>query len=253
MKELIGKIGSLPDKAVIALSIVLTLLLSALLLALVAWPSFSSLGQVATEIEAEDTKLAGINASTAFLSKEDKKRLESLKAFLEQLVPEKVDLLHFATLNELVSQAAGVTVNNIQITKGSSAATKAPVTTAPGIKTSGAATPSTPVQTSQVAATNVSVTYTSGFDSLLALIQYWVLADQLVGIKDLNISGVAAGSLNYTVNYELPTSPAVQKATVEDKFSLTEEQKKNLEELKAKIIYTATPSANSVGRSNPFN
>lgn len=255
MKELTAKLASLPDKAIAVLGVIGTLIVSGLLLLLVAWPSFGSLGKVATEIEAENTKLTVINQSIDVLSKEDKGRLEKLTKFLERLVPEKVNNLHFATLNELVAQAAGTTVNSIQISKGSppKAGTSTTVTTAPGVKTSGEAAPSIPVQTSQVAAVSVAVTYSSGFDSLLNLIKFWALADQLVGIKDINVSGLDGSLLNYTINYELPTSPVVQKATIAENILLTEDQKRKIEDLKTRIIYTATPSANPVGKSNPFN
>lgn len=252
MKTILGKIGSLPDKAVIGLAIVLTLLISGLLLYLMAWPSFNNIGTNSTDIKVEEARLTAVTESISMLSKEDKSRLESLVSFMQQLVPETVDNLHFATLNELVAEAAGVTVNGIQISKGAAPSSSKAVTTAPGVETSGKAAPATPVQTSQVAAVSIAVTYTSGFDSLLNLIKYWTLADQLVGIKEVNISGVAAGSLNYTVSYELPTSPKIQKATVEDKLGLTEAQKKKIEEIESRIIYTATPSANTVGKSNPF-
>lgn len=251
MKTILDKIHSLPAKVAIALVTVLTLLISGGLAALVAWPSYTAIGTTAAELESEQARLTALTDSISTLSREDKNRLESLVKFLHQLVPETVDNLHFASLNELVAEAAGVTVNTIQISKGAAPSVK-PVTTAKGVETSGKASPTVPVQTSQVAAVSIAVTYTSGLDSLLNLIKYWTLADQLVGIKDININAIDATRLNYTVSYELPTAPKIQKATVEEKLTLTEKQKKKIEELNSRIIFRATPSAQPVGKSNPF-
>src|SRR3989304_617772 len=240
MKNLLEKLGALPEKVVVGLSILVTLVISTCLVMFVAWPNITSFGKLADNIKDADTKLSSINSSVAMLGKEDKKRLESLVVFLNQLVPEKVDNLHFATLNEQVSQAAGVSVVNIQISAGKAPAVKTPVTTAPGVSTSKDTKSKTPVQTSQVAAMSVAVTYSSNFDSLLTLLKFWSLADQLVAVKDINISGASEGILNYTISYELPSSPISQKATLDDRLSLTETQKKQIEDLKAKVIYTAT-------------
>lgn len=255
MKTIVAKINGLPDKVIIAIAAIGGLLLSGLLLVFIAWPSFNSIGQVNTEIETESSKLSVISESIAALSKEDKERLENLVTFLAQLVPEKVDMLHFATLNELVSDAAGVTVSNIQISMGAAKTTTASPAAATTVTESAQTntTAPTPAPATPASAVSVAVTYSSNFDSLLSLIKYWSLADQLVGIKEINISGVADGRLTYTINYELPVAPATAKATVEDKLNLTEAQKKQLEDLQIKIIYTATPSANAVGKSNPFN
>jgi hypothetical protein len=255
MKSLSEQFSSVPDKIMIAGSSVITLIVGGVLLAFVAWPSLGSVGEVTSQIDSEKAKLAAINNSIATLAKEDKDRLAALTAFLQQLVPEKVDNLHFATLNELVSQAAGATVNNITIAKGT-ATTSQPntaVTTEPGVESSKTTPPTTAGPVTEVTSVTVAVTYSSNFDSLLNLIKFWALADQLVGIKDLNISGLSGEVLNYTINYDLPSSAKTPKATVEDQIQVTEEQKKNLEDLKARIIYTATPAADPVGKNNPFN
>ena len=211
MKKLLEKLGGLPEKVVVGLAILLTLLIGISLIMLVAWPNITSIGQLASSVKEENAKLTAINSSVDLLRKEDKQRLEGLVAFLDQLVPEKVNNLHFATLNEQVSQAAGVSVVNIQISAGAKPAAKTTVTTAPGVSTSKGSTSKTPVQTSQVATMSIAVTYSSNFESLLTLLKYWNLADQLVAVKEVNISGVSDGVLNYTISYDLPNSSWVKK------------------------------------------
>ncbi len=247
MKNLASRLSGMSSVALAALSIVLTLLVVTLLSVLVILPSFNSITSASGEIELAKSKAASIDQTVALLNQEDQETLKQLISFLELYVPEKIDDLHFATLNEAVAAAAGVTVSSIQISKGAVGASTPP----PQAPVSGEGATTTPPV--QVAQPSVSVTYSSDFNSLLNLISFWSLADQLVGIKELNISGVAGQTIDYTIDYQLPTSGPAQVATIEDRLSLTKEQKDRLLKIKENITYTATPSANTVGKSNPFN
>lgn len=246
MKDLASKISGLSSVVLATLSIVFTLLVVVLLSVFVIWPSFDSITTVSEELDLAEIRVDNINQTISLLKQEDQETIKQFVNFLDQYVPEKIDDLHFATLNEAVADAAGASVSSIQISKGASAA----ATSTPA-ETSGEGQASTPPV--QVAQPSVSVTYASDFDSLLKLISFWSLADQLIGIKELKITGVDGQTINYTIDYELPIAGALQTAVVDDRVFLSKEQKERLQEIKDKVIYTATPSANSVGKDNPFN
>lgn len=248
MKKLKDQINAFPSAIFSGLVIFFSVAISGVLIYFIALPNFQSLSQLNTEINAEKVKAASIDKSIINLKSQDKEVLAALEKFLQTYVPGTVDNLHFATLNEAVSKAAGVTVTNIQISSGKGAKTD----TAAPASTTEAASGTKQSQTNQTAAVQIAVTYNSNFDSLLRLINYWKLADQLIGVKSLDISGVTDEFINYTIYYDLPTSPAVAKAVVEDNLVFTKEQAKKLQELKNNILYTATPSSQSVGKSDPF-
>lgn len=241
LKQIIGKFGSI-------LAILATVLLVGVLGYFFVYPSIGKISKASSDLAAEKAKVAAIEGSISQLQSEDKVRLGKITKFLNVLIPEKLDMLHFASLNEVVADAAGVAVTNITISKS------APNAAAPAPTTSKAPTTAAPTTqpSVQVAPTTVAVTYLSDFDALLRLIRYWSLADQLVGIKSITINS-GTSQISYTVNYDLVTSPAATGATVEDHLTLSEEEKKKIEKLQDSVIYTATPSANPVGKENPFN
>lgn len=210
---------------------------SYILVSFVILPSFDSWNKSKQELTTQNQRVDQIKASIANLTGLDKERITFLKAFVDTLVPDELDSFHFASLNEVVAKAANVTVTSVQISKGAGG-----TTTAIGKG-----------QTNQTAPTNVTVTYSSDFDSLLTLIKYWVVADRLVGPTTIMITGQAGNpALTYTLGYQLPIAPKVTAATVEDPSLLTPSQIAKLEQLRAKVVYTATPSTKPLGKDNPF-
>lgn len=210
---------------------------SFLLESFVVFPSYSGWNQNQDQLKIEKQTAEKITNSVAILNSLDKNKIASIKAFLDTLIPEQFDSFHFASLNEVVSAAAGSTITSLTITKGAGGAK-----TATGVG-----------QTSQKVATVVNISYTSDFDTLLRLIKYWFVADRLVGPTQITITGKAGSSiLSYTISYQLPLAPVTPVATVDDNLSLTPVQISKLEELRSSIIYTATPSAKPVGKDNPF-
>ncbi len=241
MKSLIGPFLKLSSPVIIVLSTFLTFFIGGAVGYFLIVPAFNKLSATAAEGNVQKQNLSEINRSITFLSNQDKSSLVVEKNFLDSLIPDQVNIIHFASLNEIVSAAAGVSVKTIQLSQGVSKTTA-----------SGSTTTSTTGQTSQNASDNVTVTYSSGFDSLLTLIKYWRAADQLVGITKVNINADTTGVLNYTVTYELPTATQSTKATITDRVSLTAVQKDAIDKLKDTILYIATPSANPIGKDNPF-
>src|SRR3990172_12000098 len=206
--------------------IVLTLLVSGLIGYFLILPTYSQLASINQNIAAEKSNASRIDQSITFLKNQDKSTIADIARTFQGLVPEQIDMLHFASLNETIARSVGVEVLSIQISKA--------------IPPKGTQTKTAPAP-SQVSALTISGTYKSSFDSLLRLIQAWRLADQEVGVKSILISGVASGIISYTVTYDMPTSKPNPAATIDDQLSLSKKQLEELQAIKNKIIYTATP------------
>lgn len=207
------------------------------------YPTFTAVSSVNQSLDSERAKLAKIEQAINSLKTQNKTVLTNLTKFLDILVPNQVDMLHFATLNEIVAQKSGAQITNIQLSKGKTA-----ISAKDSTKTSAANSK----QTSQTAGTSATVTYNSNFDSLIKLIKFWFLADQIVGVNNIVISGQSSGVLNYTIIYDLPNSSKTTPAVVDDSTVLTKQQIEELKIIQNKVIYTATPSAKPLGKENPF-
>lgn len=214
---------------------IMTLIVSGAIGYFLILPAFSKLSKVNQEISVEKAQADKINQSVSNLKSQDKTTLATLSATLRGLIPTEIDMLHFASLNEVIAKSVGAEISNIQLSKSIPKSAKTADTKA--------------VQT---IALSVISTYKSNFDSLLNLIRAWMQADQEVGIKTILISGDTSGIVTYTVTYDLPTSPISTIVTVDDQLSLSKKQIDELKAVKSKIIYTATPSAKPLGKDNPF-
>lgn len=201
-------------------------------------PSLTNLNKTSQEVSTEKARADRINLSVAGLRSQDKKTLATYSAMLKSLIPEQIDMLHFASLNESIAKSVGVSIESIQLSK---AVAKNAVPTA-GSESKG-------VQTAPV---TILASYKSNFDSLQKLIKAWLQADQEVGIKTVQISGNASGVISYTVTYDLPTSSAVSAATIDDQYSISKDEIAEIRKIQDNIIFTAAPSEKPLGRSNPF-
>ncbi len=211
---------------------------------LLIMPTFTNLNKVEQEIKLQTAKLDKIDQAVNTLKAQDKDLLDGLARFYNTLVPENIDMLHFATLNEIVARESGAQITAISLSKGLTTTAQPQAGS-----TTGAAASSTAPQS---APTSVKVTYRSNFTSLLNMLKYWFLADQIVGVQGLTISGEADGIITYTVSYDLPKGAIVANSSIENPTVLTKKEIEEFQNLKKKIIYTATPSANPLGKDNPF-
>ncbi len=216
---------------------IMTLIVSGAIGYFLILPTFSELSKINQEISAEKAQADKINQSVSNLKSQDKTTLATLSATLRGLIPTQIDMLHFASLNEVIAKSVGAEISNIQLSKSIPKSAKTADTKA----------------TIQTIALSVISTYKSNFDSLLNLIRAWMQADQEVGIKTILISGDTSGIVTYTVTYDLPTSQNSTTVTVDDQLTLSKKQIDELKAVKSKIIYTATPSAKPLGRDNPFS
>lgn len=194
-------------------------------------PTLSKNSDINSKLELEKAKTAKIDQSLDLLKSLDKKKIASLSLFLDSFIPAEIDMLHFATLNEIVARDAGVQISTIQLTQSKLNKTAKPT---------------------QKSSPMVTITYKSNFESLLTLLNYWFLADQIVGVNDVVITGQSGGIVNYTISYAFPKTKAVDQATIEDSLNLSNKQIDKLQALQEKVKYIATPSAHPLGSKNPF-
>lgn len=228
-------------------SIAITLLISSSVGYFLILPTFIKNSNISQEIKTEKAKAAKIDQSLLVLRSHDKGKIADLSLFLNTFIPAEIDMLHFATLNEIVAKDAGAQITTIQLSQA-----KLKLSEKPAPTSSGTSTTAKPAKTTQIATPTITVTYKSNFESLLKLLDYWFLADQVVGVNDIIITGQSGGVVSYTITYEFPKATVVTKATVDDALNLTSKQIDNLQALHQKIKYVATPSANPLGNKNPF-
>jgi len=248
MKAFLEQLNRIPKIGYIIGASVLAVLLSIPIIMFLMMPAFDEFNDVNLEINTQKQKAAEIKKTIALLNSENKNKLASYTGFFDQLIPGQLDMPHFASLNEVVAAAIGAEIKSITISKGV-APKKAPVRAGTSGSTSTKAT-TTPVQK---APTTVSVTYSSSYDVLLILIDAWRKADELVGVSLVKANAQTDGVLNYTIDYFLPVSEtAVKKATIGEKIRFSRAEKDKIDELRSKIIYFATPSAQPLGKDNPF-
>ena len=219
------------------LAIVLVVGFSYLLESFVILPSYGTWTSSQNKLNQEKQKVEQIKNNVDSLKSLDKNKIAQIRNFVDILIPDQFDSFHFASLNEVVSKAAGVTITAVSISQGAG----------------GSTTSAGKGQTNQTSPASATVTYASDFDSLLRLIRYWQVADRFVAASTITITGQAgAKQLTYTLSYQLPVSATTSPATVDEKVVLTATQTAALEKLRDSILYTATPSANPVGKDNPF-
>lgn len=250
MKELKEKLKKLPSVLVIAVGLIFTLGISFALIYFLILPTFFEMSKSSEEIKTKEGKLIAIKQSITTITSVNRKDLQDYGSFFSNLMPAKLDMLHFASLNEKVAQAAGATVQGITIAKAPVAPTPTPAPAPTTGSSNAVATPAPAVPTAPEV--KINVTYSSNFDSMINLVKIWTMADQLVGITDIKVDSQSGGVLGYTVTYTLPTTIGETKATVDDILSFSAKDKEAIEKLESQVIYTATPSAKPVGKSNPF-
>jgi hypothetical protein len=250
MKNFSEQLNKIPKIAYLIGGIALVVLASVPIVLFMLMPTFTELGQVNQEIDTQKAKTAEIKQTISFLSTQNKTSLKGYSDFFDQLVPGQLDMLHFASLNEVVAAAAGATVEGISISKGVTPSTGTGATPPPAPTEGSSAPTTTPIV--QAAPTKVIVTYISNYDTLLNLIDFWTMADQLVGVTLIKATAQANGVLNYTIEYTLPVAVGDSKATISDRVSFAAGEKEKLDDLRGKIIYFATPSSKPVGKDNPF-
>ncbi len=242
MKELTDQLNRVPKIGFVIGASLVAVLLSIPIVMFLILPGLDELNKLNLEIDIQKQKAEEIKKTIALLNSESKSKLSDYSRFFDQLIPGELDMLHFASLNEVVAAAIGAEINTISISKG----VVPNQTTAPP---AGTTATTAPVQT---APTKVTVTYRSSFDVMLDLINSWKEADQLVGVSLIKATSDSSGVLNYTIEYSLPVSAAVAKATIGEKIQFTEAEKDQIDDIKSKIIYFATPSAQPLGKNNPF-
>lgn len=256
MESLTKSLKGASTSLVLILAFVVMLSLSILIEFFLVLPTFANLGKTNAEIETKKEELQSLKSTVSLLRNQDKQGLAEIERLLKNFVPETLDLLNFATLNEKLAQTAGATVVSLTVTQPKTTA-PSNVTTAPGVVTGNPSTSTTAVptpQTNQVAPITISSSYQSSFNSLLSLLTFWFEVDRLVGVKDINItSQVGTGQLTYTVTYDLPTGGSSAKATVSDRVGLTEAEREKFEKLGDNINFVASPSANPNKQNSVFD
>lgn len=230
----------IPGTVIYFLVPTLTLLISFALIYFLLLPAFSSMIDSSGEIKAKRSKLNSIEQSINTLAAIDNTELAGLSDFLDHYIPEKLDMLTFASLNEKIAAVAGARVSSIAISKNPLAET--------GPQDFGTRSD---LAVSAVL-TNVSVAYTSSFSSMVTLTGLWKLADQFVGINEVTVNSRGDGSLAYSISYDLTASDPVSKATIDNFSDLTQKEKDLIRELESKITFVATPSSKPVGKTDPF-
>lgn len=253
MKTFFEQLNRVPKIGYIVGATALVVIFSIPIILFMILPVFGDLNKVNLEIETQKQKVSEIKKTIAFLNSENKNKLTSYTKFFDQLIPGQLDMPHFASLNEVVSAAVGAEVKSITIVKG---VPKKAQTQNPSASTGTAGstpTASTTTTLVQKAPTTVNVTYNSNYDTLLNLIDFWRKADQLVGVSLVKANAESNGVLNYTIEYFLPVSESTTtKATIGEKIQFSQKEKDKIDELRSKIIYFATPSAQPLGKGNPF-
>ncbi len=238
----------LTSAMVMAIGVVVTVILSGLIVFFLILPILDGNDKINQAVLTANGDLQKVTTDLAALKTQDLEKLAEIKLLVDSLLPGQLDILNFITLNDVVAQASNVSVTGVQVVK---AVVKPPVAPAASSKTP-TPVPTPTTQTSQVAPTSYKVSYESSFDSLLALIANWKLANRLVGIVDITVTASSgADRASYTISYNLPTYTAGEE-TKTTSFMLTAAEKALITKLQKDIIYTATPSAQPVGKANPF-
>lgn len=226
-------------------------------------PQYSSLQEIQEENRAADQKVQNIKRNLAEIKKLDKENLATYSATVDKLLPDEPDHVRVATLLQVIANAVGGTISNIQAsniasnTKPSSAPTTG--TTAPSQKqTIGDTTKKAPISAAQGAKNQtyeMSVIFTGNYESLKRFLEALKKADRVVDVKNLEVSGTDGpnrlkSTLSLIIPYMVVTATTIQP---EIPFtSLSRADEREIEEWAARILYSGNPAKDPVSRSNPF-
>lgn len=250
-------------------------LATAMVMGLIAFililPKAVEFGRLATQNRDDDIKLATLTQNIENFSKLNLSEVESFSKLVDELIPEENDVVRFITLNEIVAKASGVVVSDAKFTSGTSTQTQ------PSSGGGQSPTPSVQQQSSkglfgtvyaQEAQTSqsqnqsvqtsggsydIKVSVTGNFENILNYISEFKKTDRLVGISEIAItSSDEGGEVNAVVEFVLPLSSSTAIVTPNESVVLSEGDRKLLQDLAGNIRYSAFPSEDPLGRSDPF-
>ncbi len=250
---------------VVAVGLLLTVAISALLVWLVVLPGLSNWQKTQLANQELEVKVAKISQNINLVKGVNTADREEFVRVMDIFFPSVADYLHFATLNEQIAKTRGVAVTSF--TTGSTTSGSAAAATSPSVgPAAGSTAPvagntptsSTGATTTPIAANStifVTVGYESSYENLENLLKDLTKLDRLVGVSAIVFTKVENSSLvSANVTFNLPLAQkAISEGTSDTIQLLTEADKKTLESIKTQIQYSATPASNPIGKADPFN
>jgi hypothetical protein len=267
MKELKSLINN--PLLTLFLGFLITALICGALIYLLVLPGYSSWQETNAANEQLKSKVSKVSQNTTLVKNFDEAEKDNYAKIMNIFYPEADDYLHFATLNETLAQAKGVEVTSFTTGQGKTSSAGASSPSIGPAAGSGAAAPvagNTPATGSTGKATTspvpskssglfVTVAYKGEFEQVEDLLASLVRLDRLVGVSALVLSKSEENSeITANVTFNLPLSAkTTTQSTSENIQLLSSKDKDQLSTIEQRILYTAVPSSNPIGKSNPFN
>ena len=230
-------------------------------------PKFQSYQELAEKNATDANHLSLLARNVASFESLDKKEIADYALIVKTFVPEQNDILRFLALNEIVAASSGVKVSGIQAvikkTQVVPPPTQAPTGGSGGKVQSSAgggligkvyaqASP-TPTAVAKETTYSLKVSISGGFESIEAYLDNLKKTDRLLGVANISITSSGESGISALVTLDLALGDANIAVAPEDSVVLTAQDKQFLEELAAKVLFSAQPAKNSLGRPNPFN
>ncbi|MEX0616941.1 MAG: hypothetical protein WD231_03985 [Candidatus Woykebacteria bacterium] len=242
------------------------------LVGLLIIPKISSFRELSSKNSESEKELVELSESITTYSKLDPEEIKDLVTLVDNLIPEERDVLRFLTLNEVVAQVSGVEITDTQIvsatatpTTPASSGSQAPAPATPSqpvslVKKAFAqdqpqpqASPATPApQVSSTSSYSTKISVTGPFNSVINYIKNFDNMDRFAAFSQVDLSLGEGSDLIAVLDVQLPLSKSSSTVASNEFINLTDQEKKIIEEVKSKILYSASPARNPLGKSNPF-
>jgi hypothetical protein len=246
---------------VIGLEITGALAISVVLVLLVILPKYKSWRQARSENNESQKRIEKIDGNIAAIRSIDASEVESLYQKVATLLPEEGNQLRFFSLAEKIAASTGMKISAAQLEVSSAAqgavsgsSTGASPSLSSGTGSSGTS-PVVPQSAGQIKSVlTVKMSFEGSFPALLALLSDFGKGDQATQISSVSLSGdqSGGGQLTAAISFSLPAAIQAEPVSMESSVVLTQDTKKALQDLVAKIQFTSAPTNSPVGREDPF-
>jgi len=220
-------------------------------------PQYSEMTQIQEKNKTTQTKIDLLTSNIKMIKSFAPDEIDRYTNIIESFYPEEASYLHFVTLNEELANSVGVGVTSLSIsaTKATGSTGKSPAV-GPAAGANGGVAKSSPANKTTTSASGfyVQIAYKGDYKNVEYLLSKLENLDRAVGVNKLTLTQLESGAdVSASVVFYLPTAKkGLNTASSESVIALSEKDRKFIDDLEARIEFSANPAKNKLGKDNPF-